>query len=197
MRKKEYNLAFEISKGDIASFDLFYKSEFDNIVFFINSYLHDDFRAEDIAQESLLTLWEKREIIDPERNIRALLYTIAKNKTLNELKSKSASLSIDNLNEINVNILALKDDSLSEEIEALSLRELIENTIDNLPDTVRDSFIMSRHLGMTNKEIAEAKNMSLTGIEYHMKISIKIFREKLKDYLAFGVWFILSCIINS
>lgn len=197
MAKKDTKLALEISRGNIASFDLFYKSEFDNIVHFINSYLHDYFRAEDIAQESLLTLWEKREIIDPERNIRALLYTIAKNRTLNELKARSSLQNIENINEINANIIALKDDSLRDEIDALSLKELIENTIENLPDTVRDSFIMSRHLGMTNKEIAEAKNMSLTGIEYHMKISIKIFKEKLKEYLVVGVIFILSCINNN
>lgn len=186
MVRKKNGLALEISRGNIASFELFYKAEFDNIVYFTNGYLRDEFRAKDIAQESLLTLWEKRETIDPDRNLRALLYTIAKNKAINELKSKSTSSNIENIDEINANIMALQDNSLEDEIEALSLNELIEQILENLPDSVRESFIMSRKMGMTNKEIAKAKNMSITGIEYHMKISIKIFKEKLKDYLLIG-----------
>lgn len=190
MKKNSYQLALEISQGDVKSFELFFKAEFDNIVYFVKGYLHDEFRAKDIAQESFWTLWEKREMIEPDRNIRALLYTIAKNKTINELKSQSVFSNAVRLNEIEAEIMALSHDSLQEEIEGLSLNELIEKTMENLPETVRESFMMSRHLGMTNKEIARAKNMSLTGIEYHIKISLKIFRESLKEYLAFWGWIV-------
>ncbi|MDD3977805.1 MAG: sigma-70 family RNA polymerase sigma factor, partial [Methanomicrobium sp.] len=165
-----------------------FNAEFDNIVYFVDSYIHDKYRAKDIAQEALLTLWQKRSTINPDKNIRALLYTIARNKTINELKSPPLNYKSVSLDEIKTDILALSDNSLDAEIEALSLKELIEKTIDNLPDTVRESFIMSRVLGMTNREIAKKKKMSLTGVEYHMKISLKIFKEKLKEYSFLWGW---------
>jgi RNA polymerase sigma-70 factor (ECF subfamily) len=89
------------------------------------------------------------------------------------------------------------DDSLGKELETLELKQLIDRTIRNLPDTVRGSFIMSRKLGMTNKEIAKAKNMSLTGVEYHMKISLNILRKKLKEFLIFFQGWMLLFLYNS
>lgn len=188
MSKNPKLLALEICNGDVASFELFFNAEFDNLVYFVNSYIHDNYRAKDIAQEALLTLWQKRSAIDPDRNIRALVYTIARNKTINELKSPPLNYKSVSLDEMNADILAMSDESLDAEIEALSLKELIERTIANLPDTVRESFIMSRVLGMTNREIAKKKKMSLTGVEYHMKISLKIFKEKLKEYNFLWGW---------
>ena len=59
--------------GDVESFELFFNLEFDNIVYFVNGYIHNPDLAKDIAQESLLTLWEKRGLINPDKNIRAFL----------------------------------------------------------------------------------------------------------------------------
>lgn len=191
MRKDPRILAQEIHGGIISSFEVFYGAEFDNIVYFVNGYLHDFARAKDIAQEALWTLWEKRETIDPERNIRALVFTIARNRTLNELKSRSLFSNSAALLEIQADMVALADDSLEQMVEALGLEELIERTMGNLPDTVRESFRMSRDQGMTNREIARLKNMSLTGVEYHMKISLTIFRKKLKEYLPLWGWIAL------
>jgi hypothetical protein len=50
---------------------------------------------------------------------------------------------------------------------------------------------------MTNKEIASAKNMSLTGVEYHMKISLNILRKKLKEFLIFFQGWMLLFLYNS
>lgn len=197
MKKQPNILAQEISNGDLESYELFFKLEFDNIVYFVNGYLHDPDLAKDIAQESLLTLWEKRDLIDPGKNLRAFLYTIARNRAINELKTRSSSVNSISLNEIKANLNALVDDSLSAELETLELKQLIDRTIENLPDSVRGSFIMSRKLGMTNKEIASAKNMSLTGVEYHMKISLNILRKKLKEFLIFFQGWMLLFLYNS
>ncbi len=197
MKKQPNILAQEISKGDLESYELFFKLEFDNIVYFVNGYLHDPDLAKDIAQESLLTLWEKRDLIDPRKNLRAFLYTIARNRAINELKNRSSSVNSISINEIKANLNALTDDSLSAELETLELKQLIDRTIKNLPDSVRGSFIMSRKLGMTNKEIASAKNMSLTGVEYHMKISLNILRKKLKEFLIFFQGWMLLFLYNS
>ncbi len=184
--KKDSNIfASKIKSGDIESFELFYNMEFDNIVYFVNSYLHDIYLSEDVAQESLISLWNKRTQIDADKNLRAFLYTIAKNKAINLLKSKLYSCNSVRINEINADLFAINDESMENELNALELKTLIDRTIDNLPSTVKESFVMSRKMGMTNKEISEEKQMSLTGIEYHIKISLKILRLKLKEFFLF------------
>ena len=179
------NLAREIMEGDVKAFEVFFKAEFDNIVHFLNNYLHDHFLAKDIAQVSLWTLWEKRSLIDPEKNLRAFAFTIARNRAINELKVKEFSARSIESKEISANIQALGDESLTRHINALDLEELIKRTYENLPETARDSFILSRKYGLTNREIAMEKGITMKAVEYHMKIALKFFRERLKDYLTF------------
>jgi RNA polymerase sigma-70 factor (ECF subfamily) len=184
VEKRSDILAQKIREGDEASFEILFNAEFNNIVYFVNGYLHDISTSKDIAQDSLWKLWEVKDTIDASKSLRAYVFTIARNRTINELKSLSRKPEMVNVDEVKADLIALNDDSLKEELDTLDLQKLIDQTIDNLPDTVRGSFIMSRRYGMTNKEIAKAKNISLTGVEYHMKISLRILKEKLKDYLT-------------
>jgi len=183
-RNAARRLAADIRDGSKEAFELFYRMEFNNLVHFCRSYLHDTKHAEDIAQEALCMLWEKHQEMDPEKNLRAFVFRSARNMTINALKKKSFFTDKANRVEISEDILALKDESMDNLIESLELARLIENIYRNLPDTVKDSFVMSRQMGMTHKEIALTKKMSQKAIEYHINISLKIFRKKLKEYLS-------------
>lgn len=178
-------LTADIRNGDADAFELFYRMEFNNIVHFINSYTHDIGNAEDLAQEVFGILWEKRGLLDPDRNLRSFVYRIAKNRTLNALKEKTVFADGSSMREIDNDILALEDPSVEELIDSLELERQIENIYSSLPDSARSSFEMSRKEGLTNKEIAYVLGLSVKAIEYHIKISLKIFRKKLKEYLGY------------
>lgn len=178
------SIAKEIKEGNKSSYEFFFRCEFDNITHFIFSYTHDLQQAEDLAQETFCTLWEKRATIDYEKNFRAFVFRIARNKTINALKAKPLSADKGNKWEVDADIMALRDDSMDGIVDALELKKLIEDVYDNLPESAKDSFIMSRKMGMSNKEIAQKQGLTTKAVEYHMKISLKMFREKLKDYLA-------------
>lgn len=177
-------LASDIKRGDLKAFELFYRMEFNNLVHFIHEYTHDRTQAEDLAQETLCVLWEKRQTIDPDKNIRAFVFRIARNRTINSLKEKSLFADTARRKGITEDIMALEDDSLEELIESLDLERLVNSIYHSLPDSARDSFLLSRNEGLTNKEIAQIKGLSVKAIEYHMKISLRIFRKKLKDYFS-------------
>lgn len=183
-RNAAKRLAADIRDGSKSAFELFYRMEFNNLVHFCFSYLHDMEQAEDIAQEALCTLWERHKEMDPERNLRAFVFSTARNMTINTLKKKSFFTDKRGRMSISEDILALKDESMDNLIESLELERLIENISRNLPDTVKDSFIMSRHIGLKHREIAKIKNLSVKAIEYHINVSLKIFRKRLKEYLS-------------
>lgn len=177
-------LASGILSGDREAFELFYRMEFNNLVHFVESYTHDRLRSEDIAQETLCTLWEKRETIDPGRNLRSFVFTIARNRTLNVLQEKKLFYDPRICTSITDDILALEDVSMEEMIESLDLQKLIDNVWENLPASARNSFRMSREEGMTNREIAWAQGLSVKAVEYHITISLRMFRKKLKEYVT-------------
>lgn len=82
------SIAEDIRNGDGKAFEMFYRLEYNNLVHFITSYICDSEKARDLAQDVLCTVWEKRYSIRPDSNLRAWVFTIARNRTLNFLKEK-------------------------------------------------------------------------------------------------------------
>ena len=61
--KQNALLAKSIKEGDEAAFELFFRAEYNNVVTFLNRYLRNSLLAQDVAQESFIALWQKREQI--------------------------------------------------------------------------------------------------------------------------------------
>lgn len=173
------SLAEDIRSGDKEAFELFYRMEYANILHFVRSYLGDVESSEDVTQNTFLQLWARRENIDSGRNLRAFVFTIARNNAISILRSRARVGRLED----KVNLEAFCHDSVTNHINALSLRDLIEQTYLKLPPHIQQSFRMSRYEGLTNREIAKQKCLSEKAIEYHMKVALKLFRDKLKDYL--------------
>jgi RNA polymerase sigma-70 factor, ECF subfamily len=191
-----HSLAKEIKEGNRVSFSVLYKAEFDNLHFFIKHYVHDSSLSKDIVQEAFIALWNNKGTIDENRNIRTFLYSIARNKAINVLKSKYHTVNRLKAIELKADINALSSEYVTEKIDALTLEDLIEKVYSNLPKTVKKSFELSRKESMTNEEIADLLGISVRSVEYHIHTSLAIFREKLKDYLTFFFAFLLLFLYN-
>lgn len=156
--------------------------EFLNLVHFCNSYLQDPEKARDIAQDTLLTLWKQRERLSPDRNIRALVFTIARNRTLDELRSRQAfSRTPEGLATA---IGRLEDNSVEEYISRLELRTLMRNVWEKLPPKIHNTFRMSRLDGMKNREIAQEEGISEKAVEYRIRVVLRRVQKELEKYLG-------------
>lgn len=178
-RMHEITLAIKAGSEDM--FKSVYRAEYNNLVHFIVNYTHNRQDAEDIVQETMLSVWNGREILDPERNFRSYLYTIARNKALNYLRDNAKHIRNTSLQDEDylVNSLALSSHSVEEEINALELQEFLDRIYLSLPEKVVRSFRMSRQDGMTYNEIAEQLGITPKVVEYHISIALKSLRMKL------------------
>jgi RNA polymerase sigma-70 factor (ECF subfamily) len=126
-----------------------FEKHYDGLLKFALSYLHDKYLAENIVQESFIALWEKRNELAENSNIKAFLVVIVKNRCINQLETSRNRLRIENkllelrLQEINSDLYTLQaldpQELFKEEIE-----HLVENTIDKLPYRTRKVFLLSR-----------------------------------------------------
>jgi RNA polymerase sigma-70 factor, ECF subfamily len=174
-----------LKNGSEKAFEAIIKAEFNNVAFFVNHFLKDIMLAEDVAQETFISLWKSRGTLNPEANLRAYIFTIARNKAINVMRTRYFNMS-DSINkrEIQIHLNTLSSDELDKNIDALELTVLIEKTYNKLPEKVRDSFVMNKKFGMTYEQIASAKGMNIKAIEYQMSSALKIFRKKFKDYIG-------------
>lgn len=162
---------------------------------FANSYVKDSQIAEDIVNEAFMVYWNNKDNLAPESNIPSYILTVIKNKSINHLKEAHRRNELfGELNEhsewkLNTQIATLEafepNDIFSEEI-----KKIIDNTLETLPKKTLEVFLMSRYQDKSHKEIAELIGISTKGVEFHISKSLKILRNKLKDYLPIIVFLI-------
>ena len=178
-RMREITLAIKAGSEDV--FRSVYRAEFNNLVHFVNSYTRNRLDAEDLVQETMMAIWEGRDTLDPGRNFRSYLYTIARNKSLNYLRDNAKHKKDSSLqdSETLINSLALNSLAVEEEINALELQEFIDRVYLSLPKKVVNTFRMSRQEGLTYGEIAQNLGITPKVVEYHISITLKALRLKL------------------
>ena len=175
------------------SFNVIYTAYYRKSFLYVKSYVHDEMVAEDIVSESLIRLW-KRMKIRPVDQIQAYLFTILKNSSLDYLKheavERKAYLNLyEHLNhELEIRISVLQS-SEPNEIFSVEIKQIIQETIESLPEKSRKIFVLSRFENKTNKEIARIFNISVKGVDYHIFHVIKELRVSLKDYLPLYLYF--------
>ena len=176
----------EIKNGNNEAFEFLFNAYYSRLRRYAIRFVRDEEVVRDIIQESFLKFWEKRALIKPDSNLRSWVYTIARNRTLNALKEKKLFSDNSVRDTIDERVAALEDPSMEHFIDSLELISLIRKAFETLPDTSEDTFRLSRIAGLTNREIAERKGISVKSVEYHIKISLRHFRKKLKEYLPEG-----------
>ena len=173
------------------NFKEIYDKYYNSAYLFVRSYVYnyDKDVADDIVAEALIKLWsELKSKEDQTHNVKAFLFSILKNKSLDFLRHQAVRQSaMDNISSVQQRDLELRIMSLEgseyNEILVREIQEIVNSTLLKMKDNTREVFKLSRFEYLTNKEIAEKLNMTEKGVEYHMSIALKMLRANLKDYL--------------
>lgn len=173
-----------IKHGNEKAFEYFYTAEYLNLKYFVTRYIKEPQIVEDIVQDSFLIIWESREKIDTELNLKSFLFTIARNKAINLLRKREYNLK-DKLEKAENRFLidTLNDEQMSSSIDALDMERTIINTYEILPQKIRKIFILSRKEGLSYKEISVKLGISEKIVEHNISSALKIFRKKLGRFL--------------
>ena len=81
------------------------------------------------------------------------------------------------------NRIATLEELEPNEIFTAEIQEIVNRTLETLPEQTRRIFAMSRYENKSHKEIADLLNMTTKGVEYHINKATKVLRIALKDYL--------------
>jgi RNA polymerase sigma-70 factor, ECF subfamily len=184
----------QLKQGDRSVFEQIFYAYFAAIERFAREYVVHQHVANDMAQNTFLSLWEKRESLRDDTNLKNYLITLTRNQCLNHLnhakieKRYIQSTQEKYEREFRLNTSALERFNF-DKLQSKELEETIHKAIDDLPEEARSVFLMSRVDGFTYQEIAEKHNISLKAVEKRMSKALTILRGNLKNYY-FLVFFI-------
>ncbi|MEM8506993.1 MAG: RNA polymerase sigma-70 factor [Bacteroidota bacterium] len=138
----------------------------------------DEQMAKEVVQEVFVTLWEKRDSITIEGNLEAYLVKLAKFKLIDHHRK------IKRLEKLYASVKVNESEALTPEdhLAYEGTKATIFNIFKGLPKKAQRIFLLSRKAGMTNKEIATNLNISEKTVEYHIKKSLKRFRDSILSY---------------
>ena len=80
------NLSAKIRKGDLKAFETLYQQLHGRVYQYCLGLTKSQEVAEEILQEVFIKVWTKREQLDPERSIQALIYKMTRDLSFNFLK---------------------------------------------------------------------------------------------------------------
>ncbi|MGE5797980.1 MAG: RNA polymerase sigma factor [Ignavibacteria bacterium] len=112
--------------------------------------------SRDLVQEIFFNVWIKRNLLNPQKSIKAYLYKSLINSIIDQKKlSSSKNISLDKIKNTADEI------SLENNID-------IRNAVNKLPEKLKAVYILSRIEGYKYTEIAELCNISVKTVEKRM-----------------------------
>lgn len=185
----ERSLVIRLIAGDEEAFCELYAAYKNRLIYFAMRFLKSHDYAEDIFQDAFTVIWESRKFINPDASFSSYLYTIVRNRILNQLRELA------NEERLKEQILSQAiDHDINNEIFANDLQMLITHALEQLTPRQREVFEMSRKKQLSHKEIAEVLGISINTVQEHISTSLRLLRAYLKKNSVFGTDLILILI---
>lgn len=187
----ERSLVLRLIEGEEDAFCELYAAYKNRLIYFAMRFLKSREYAEDIFQDAFTIVWYGCRFINPDASFSAYLYTIVRNRILNQLRDLSYQ---DKLREQILSQAVNYTNETRDEIIANDLRQFISCALQQLTPRQREIFEMSREQQMSHREIAEVLGISVNTVQESISISLKTLRAYLEKNSIVGSDLILILI---
>ncbi|MEJ0107165.1 MAG: RNA polymerase sigma-70 factor [Bacteroidota bacterium] len=179
----ERDLLLQVAKGDEQAFTALYQGYQDGLNKFILSYIKSREIAEDLQQEVFLKIWERRSYLPELASFRNYLFIIARNHTLDVLRS-AARLSAAKGN-FYKNYAVLHSNNTYDSLLLKGYSEYIQKMLSSLSPKTREVFLLCRQENKSHKEIADLLGITQDAVKRHMITANKAFKDSVDK--QFGI----------
>lgn len=187
----ERSLVLRLTEGDEDAFCELYAAYKNRLIYFAMRFLKSREYAEDIFQDVFTVIWQSRRFINPDASFSSYLYTIVRNRILNQLRELTTR---ENFREHILSQAVNYTNETHDEILANDLRRFISGALQQLTPRQREIFTMSREQQMSHREIAEALGISIFTVQESISLSLRTLRLYLEKNLVVSADLVLLLI---
>jgi RNA polymerase sigma-70 factor (family 1) len=183
----EENSVLMLNPGDKETFRTLYNTYGPKIYRFALSYLKNKPDAEELMQDVFLKIWEKRDQLDPEQNVKAYIFKIAINSIYDFIRRKNIEKAFADFTRQN---FQPGTESLWHEIIWNDMLSKLNTLVDKMPEQRKIIFKMSREENLSNQQIAEKLNLSKRTVENQLYRATQYLSEHIKTDTVFLLLFL-------
>lgn len=171
--KEDEALMRLVVKGNENAFEELVDRHMRAVFRFSYSLLRDSGKAEDVTQETFTTLWQRAESWQPSGKVRSWLFRIARNKSIDEIRSGKNFVDVEKQN--------LLDGTKSPVSQMFDheVSNIVDNNIAKLPKRQSEAIMLVHFLEASNIEAAEVMDVSVDALESLLARGRKRLRELL------------------
>ena len=182
----DITLVRRAKRGDYGAFDLLVLKYQSKVISLARKFIKDTHLAEDIAQEAFVKAYKSLKSFREESAFYTWLYRITANTAKNYLKSKKrkkeySESELFSVDTENLDIFDIPgEDSPEEILIANNLRDVILESLSNLPEDIRTAVSLREFEGLTYEEISKVIGCPIGTVRS------RIFRgrEEIQDKIA-------------
>lgn len=179
------HLIADIKQGNEPAFKTLFDKYYRPLCAYLRSYTPDFDTAEEIAQQTFVKFWNKREEIEIHTSVKSYLFRMGYHSFLKTIRQKNKRTNL--LEELKYK--ALEEEEQRPENDLQAATERLKKIIETLPPRCQE-ILRLKMQGFKYKEIADQLNISIKTVESQMRIAFNKIREDFKDGLI--LWIILN-----
>ena len=175
----ERELVLRLIDGDEDAFCELYAAYKNRLLYFAMKFVKSREFAEDIFQDAFTVIWQGRRFIDPNASFSSYLYTIMRNRILNQIRDMEKE---DTLKESILSQAIDYSDDTKNNILSGDLKNIIQKAFESLTPRQQEIFRMSREELLSHKEIADKLGISIHTVQEHISLALHTIRTYLTKY---------------
>jgi RNA polymerase sigma-70 factor (ECF subfamily) len=167
----EKDLLARLKNADEEAFTQIFEMYVKKVYQFVLSYNKEKTEAEDITQNVFIKIWEKKLLINIDKSFEGFIFTIAYRLVIDYFRKNSVHFH-------RTTIIRLAEESIASQVNSddllkrHSLESLYEKALQSLTAKRKEIFLLSRHNGLSNKQIAEQLGISIKTVENQMTAAL-------------------------
>lgn len=174
-------LQLQIVENNQRAFEELYRLFFPRLFNFSMLYVHKREAAEEIVNDIMVKIWEKRETLGSVLNLETYLFVSVRNHSLNYL-SKYSHYHVEIEAENGIAEMVNGNDP-EKELEWKEIYFKLNMAIEQLPDQCRTVFKLIKEEGFRYKQVAEILNISPRTVETQLFRAIKKLDTAIAAYV--------------
>lgn len=169
MHPEEELIWTKICQRDLSAFEAFYKENYKMLYISCYRYVGHAELAQEIVNDAFLKIWESSGQINLQSSLKSYLYRTVVNMSLNAIKKEATAKK-------NLKSLASFSDTTTvadPDLEVEELKLQLYKAIDRLPPQCKKVFLLSRHEGLKQQEIADQLGISIKTVKNHITYALR------------------------
>jgi RNA polymerase sigma-70 factor (family 1) len=161
-----------LKQNNISVFNAIYLQYSKPLYVYLLHKLKDPELCNDVLQDIFVTVWEKRDELKIDTSIKSYLYQAARFKIVDIYRRDIKYQKY--LSELAGYIV--EPSTITDRIDNRKKLEEVETAVNNLPEKMREIFIMSRYGHQTTRDIASKTNLSPQTVKNQISKALRILR---------------------